>query len=251
MRHLRFLASVGLALVGTVAPATVGDVIYETDDPFGGPFGLWGPDVCIDQSVGVRFTPDADYTLDRVSLWFMNNSATVHPLVEVSLRTDDDSVPGESVPGDEILESWTFNVSTLGWNPMLEVMDSVDHPLLEAGVHYWVVCESQAACGLDGVWNMAGIGSGFMAYGLGYGQAWQPGGSGAVAATIIEGTVAEACPEDINSDGVVNVLDLIDLLLCFGLPASPGCEAEDVNGDSTVNVLDLIDLLLAFGTSCP
>ncbi len=59
------------------------------------------------------------------------------------------------------------------------------------------------------------------------------------------------CPQDINADGVVNVLDLIDLLLCFGLPAVPGCEAEDVNGDSSVNVLDLIDVLLVFGTSCP
>ena len=33
--------------------------------------------------------------------------------------------------------------------------------------------------------------------------------------------------------------------------AVPGCEAEDVNTDGTVNVLDLIDLLLAFGTACP
>ncbi len=46
-------------------------------------------------------------------------------------------------------------------------------------------------------------------------------------------------------------MDLIDLLLCFGQPAVPGCETEDVNLDGTVNVLDLIDLLLAFGTACP
>ena len=59
------------------------------------------------------------------------------------------------------------------------------------------------------------------------------------------------CPADITGDGVMNVLDLIDLLLCFGQPAIPGCEAEDVNGDGTVNVLDLIELLFAFGTACP
>ena len=59
------------------------------------------------------------------------------------------------------------------------------------------------------------------------------------------------CPQDINGDGVINVLDLIDLLLCFGLPAVPGCKAEDINEDGTVNVLDLIELLLAFGTACP
>ena len=59
------------------------------------------------------------------------------------------------------------------------------------------------------------------------------------------------CPEDVNGDGVIDVLDLIDLLACFGLPATPGCEAQDVNMDTVVNVLDLIDLLLLFGTSCP
>ncbi len=56
---------------------------------------------------------------------------------------------------------------------------------------------------------------------------------------------------DVNGDGSVNVLDLIDLLLCVGQPAVPGCEAEDVNCDGTVNVLDLIDLLLKFGSSVP
>ncbi len=65
------------------------------------------------------------------------------------------------------------------------------------------------------------------------------------------GTVTLPCPEDTNGDATVNVLDLIDLLLCFGEPAVPGCEAEDLNSDGTVNVLDLIDLLLAFGTACP
>ena len=56
---------------------------------------------------------------------------------------------------------------------------------------------------------------------------------------------------DLNDDGTVNVLDLIDLLLCFGLPAAPGCEGEDVNGDGTVDVLDLIEVLVRFGlTAC-
>ena len=58
------------------------------------------------------------------------------------------------------------------------------------------------------------------------------------------------CPEDINGDGAVNVLDLIDLLLCFGQPALPSCDREDTNNDGVVNVLDLIDLLLVFGTVC-
>ena len=52
---------------------------------------------------------------------------------------------------------------------------------------------------------------------------------------------------DITGDGVVDVLDLIELLLCFGMPADPPCDTSDVNLDGTVNVLDLIILLLDFG----
>ena len=66
----------------------------------------------------------------------------------------------------------------------------------------------------------------------------------------VSGTVF-ANPANTNGDGAVNVLDLIDLLLCFGLPAAGGCEAEDIDGSGTVNVLDLIALLLEFGSSCP
>ncbi len=47
------------------------------------------------------------------------------------------------------------------------------------------------------------------------------------------------------------MLDLIEVLLCFASPATPGCEAGDINEDGVVNVLDLIALLLAFGTACP
>ncbi len=61
----------------------------------------------------------------------------------------------------------------------------------------------------------------------------------------------DPCPNDVNGDGDVNVLDLIDLLLCFGQPGTPPCDTADVNTDGDVNVLDLIELLLAFGTACP
>ena len=48
-----------------------------------------------------------------------------------------------------------------------------------------------------------------------------------------------------------SALHLIDLLLCFGQPGVPECVAEDINYDGVVNVLDLIQLLLAFGQTCP
>ena len=73
----------------------------------------------------------------------------------------------------------------------------------------------------------------------------------AIFAAGTDGKCKPPCPPDVNGDGVINVLDLIELLLCFGQPAVPGCEDEDVNGDGTVNVLDLIELLLCFGQPCP
>ncbi len=89
--------------------------------------------------------------------------------------------------------------------------------------------------------------------------AWAINNKGEIAgdANSAQGVVAVllspvgASPGDINIDGVVNVLDLIELLLCFGQPATPPCDAPDTNQDGTVNVLDLIDLLLVFGTACP
>ncbi len=58
-------------------------------------------------------------------------------------------------------------------------------------------------------------------------------------------------PADVNADYVVNFLDVIDLLSCFGQPADTPCDAADIDGNGTVNVLDLIELLLDFGESCP
>ncbi|MHC4108430.1 MAG: hypothetical protein ACYSTY_10135 [Planctomycetota bacterium] len=61
----------------------------------------------------------------------------------------------------------------------------------------------------------------------------------------------QPCATDVNLDGVINVLDLIELLLCFGQPGLPPCDRADIDGNGTVNVLDLIELLLDFGTTCP
>lgn len=52
---------------------------------------------------------------------------------------------------------------------------------------YWLAAESEVACGDDGVWNMAGVGTGFSAIGGGPGAPWTPGGEGAVPATIVWG----------------------------------------------------------------
>jgi hypothetical protein len=58
--------------------------------------------------------------------------------------------------------------------------------------------------------------------------------------------VPPPCPADLDGDGVVNVIDLLQLLGAWGT-ADP---TADINGDGIVNVLDLLELLAAWGT-CP
>ena len=51
------------------------------------------------------------------------------------------------------------------------------------------------------------------------------------------------CPEDINGDWVVDVLDLLAVLAAWGNPGGP----EDVNADGMVDVLDLLAILAKWG----
>ena len=51
-------------------------------------------------------------------------------------------------------------------------------------------------------------------------------------------------PEDVNSDGIVNILDLVAVAGAFG---QTGENVADVNGDGTVNILDLVAVAGAFG----
>jgi hypothetical protein len=232
-----------IALMVTCGSASAA-VLYETADPFGGPFGLIGFDVSSTQSVAVRFIPDGDHRLDSISVWFMNNdfSGALHPQVTLSLR-EDDAGGGASVPADAALETWTLAVSAVGWQPVLEVVQSRRRPLLRSGAAYWIVAESEAPGGLDGVWNWAGTGVGFMSICNGDPCEWSSG-QGAVAATVVEGTPAQSA--DLNGDGVVDGLDLALLLGGWGscLTVDP-CFA-DLNGDQVVNGLDLAMLLAAW-----
>jgi hypothetical protein len=233
------LAGASLALLAAPVCAAV---IYETTDPFGSPFGLIGFDISSKQSIGVRFTPDDLHRLQSIGVWFMNNdfSGATHPLVVLTLRTDDSS-GRESIPSDEIIESWTFNVSAVGWDPMLETVESRLAPLLQQGVNYWIVAESEAPGGDDGVWNWAGASLGFTAICNGDPCEWFSG-DGAVAATVVQGTLAA----DLNFDGHVDGFDLGLLLGGWGSCVVVDPCLADLNGDGVVNGFDLGLLLGAW-----
>jgi hypothetical protein len=242
-------ASITIATGFIGAGSARADVIYETNSPFGGPFGLIGFDVSSEQSVALRFSPGSNFTLDRVSVWFMNNdfSGDTHPLVTITLRTND--AAGGGIPSDEILEQWQFNVSAVGWDPMLEELDSVVHPVLQNDEFYWIVAESDAPGGLDGVWNWAANDSGYMSICNGNPCEWSPPPKtgGAVAAGVIEGTPA-VTPGDTNGDGVVDVDDLVAVILAWGdCPKPPKDCPADVDGSGEVDVDDLVMVILNWG----
>lgn len=158
-------------------------IIYETSPP-GGFFGYYGPDVCSYQSVAVRFTPQSAYQLKKLGLWFMNNGPANIPVVRISIRPDLNR-EGNSVPDDQVLEEWKFNVVAQGWNPVFEELDSVNSPHLEKGTPYWIVAESKDHCEKGGVWVMAGESLGFST--VTNDGIWQPGSEGAVPACVVWG----------------------------------------------------------------
>ena len=55
--------------------------------------------------------------------------------------------------------------------------------------------------------------------------------------------IEPGCPEDVNGDGTVDVLDLLAVIAAWGNPGGP----EDVNGDGVVDVLDLLAVISAWG----
>ena len=58
---------------------------------------------------------------------------------------------------------------------------------------------------------------------------------------------AEDCVADINSDGYVNVSDVLQLIAAWGDCSTKDCPA-DLNGDYSVNVIDLLELIDAWGS---
>ncbi len=64
---------------------------------------------------------------------------------------------------------------------------------------------------------------------------------------VVQPAQADPCDTDVNGDGIVDVLDLLDVLTDWG--PCPGCDT-DVNGDDVVDVLDLLEILTDWGQTC-
>ncbi|MCC6321239.1 MAG: hypothetical protein IT438_07370 [Phycisphaerales bacterium] len=242
---------IAAASVAACAASTLADDIFRTENPEGGFFGYIGFDVFPGQSVAARFIPSGAYTLDHVRVWFMSNDfeGGTPQTVRLSLRTDVN--PGtefDSVPSETILESWTQNITAIGWNPVLEDFASLTHTAINAGQKYWIVAESDVPAQFNPVWNWSAFGNEFTATTDGAGTPWE-GGFGAAIALVVEGTpVGGGCIGDFNgSGGQPTVQDIFDFLAAY-FGNDP---ASDVNDSDSVTVQDIFDFLAAYFTGCP
>jgi hypothetical protein len=166
--------------------SAVAEVVYETKDPFGGPTGILGADIYQRQSVGIRFTANQNYSLDEIALWFMNNSANHSEMVNLSLRDNIYSDTLGNIPGEHIYEHWKFQIKSRGWEPQLEKVQSVHHPILQKGQSYWIVAESNALAHQNPVWSFSSEGISYSSYLVN--GVWQSGNSAALT-ILINGSI--------------------------------------------------------------
>lgn len=166
-------------LVAGVVGAVSADTVFDTGTPQGGFLGYYGYDIYVEQSVAVAFTPDQDYMLEDVGVWMMNNNFS-KPGAEYTLSLRADANGGQTLPGS-VIESWTVYTEAVGWNPILETVESLINPVLEAGTTYWIMAEGDEPAFVDpvwvassqsepvwnAIWNTANPGDGWSA---GYGQ---------------------------------------------------------------------------------
>jgi hypothetical protein len=242
---IRFAAISTLA-IAAAAPLASADVIFETADPFGGPFGLVGFDVFTQQSVAVRFVPDQDYRLTSVSAWFMNNDGV--PLlrpVRLSVQTDQ-AVGDLFIPSGDELEVMDLFITAIGWDPQLDTATASGDTVLNAGQSYWIVAESDYGPAENPVWNWATGVTGYISTTRFDTGEWQPGGEGATVGIIVEGDADATCRADIDGDGDLTIFDFLAYQNLF----DAGDLAADFDGDGDLTIFDFLAFQNAFDAGC-
>ncbi|UYV11299.1 MAG: hypothetical protein NCW75_08275 [Phycisphaera sp.] len=242
----RFVTLATLALAA-VAPIASADVIFETNDPFGSPFGLIGFDVFTQQSVAVRFVPDEDYRLTSVSAWFMSNDFA-NPLdrpVRVTVQTDQ-AVGDAFIPSGEELEAMDLLITAIGWDPQLDTAIASGDTVLNAGQAYWIVAESDYGAAENPVWNWATGVTGYTSTTHFATGEWQPGGTGATVGIVIEGNPDTGCRADLDGDGELTIFDFLAYQNLF----DAGDPVADFDGDGDLTIFDFLAFQNEFDAGC-
>lgn len=175
----------GVLCAFSLASPASADTLLDTGAPQSGFFGWWGFDVFVGQSVTIGFTATQNYSFDAVSLWLMSNDFdSPGRTLTVSLQS------GATQPSGTVLESWTFQTAAVGWDPVMETLNSATHPLLQAGAHYWIVAESNEPAFVNPVWVIASNGGTYTSGNIDFSAspAWQIAQGTAVPGTVVTAT---------------------------------------------------------------
>jgi len=71
--------------------------------------------------------------------------------------------------------------------------------------------------------------------------------------SFTDGTVKIRMLEDINGDGVINILDILEVAVAFGSESGwPNWNSDaDLDSNGIINILDLVKIAVKFGETCP
>jgi len=139
----QWIALLALSFLG--AAGLRADTVFSTFGP-GSTFftGVWMVGGPPEDEIAASFVPSHDVTLDTIDFAASLLSGTDNDLTV-------DFAAGPSAPGAPI-ES--FTVTTLAASPSIVTIHSVLHPLLSAGVTYWVVLSAPDPANTSVGWNL-------------------------------------------------------------------------------------------------
>ena len=214
-------------------------VIFNT----GSPDGDDGYAIDINNSIANRFTVNNDYVLEAM-VFYISASTIESSNVTVSIREDNDGIPGELVSD---LSVWTHQIDLLQPNNYNLIVTTDLCIYLDGGNNYWWQINA-ADNNTDAIWIHSNGSLYTYASSSDGGDNWESQGGFAGAGGIWAEQSYETSINDgdVNFDFVVNILDVVSIVN-YILGNDSFTEEQfilaDLNRDGVVDVIDLIQLV--------
>ncbi len=173
--------------------------------------------------------------------------------------SDRNAVPQQKLLADPAAQGDLFGVTiAMGEGLLLVGAGNDDSAGLNAGAAHLFVRDGLAwsprtrflapdAASFDGLGNAVALGRDFAIVGA----AMHDGSSSDTGSAYVFDVICwTACPEDLDGDGRVGVGDLSTLLTNFGRNHGATPKQGDVNQDGVIDLADLADLLVRYGLPC-
>ena len=213
-------------------------IIFNT----GSPDSTIGHLIDINNSVANRINVSNDYVLEAM-VFYMKAENVDAANVKISIREDNNGVPGNLVSD---LSEWEHQVDLLHQFNYNLIVTTDLCIYLEEGYYWWVIEAGDELTQATWIYsngpffNIATTDNG----GTNWNNQISYAGSGAVyAEQIFENAIIDG---DVNSDFIVNVLDIVFLvthILEGTYLTDDQLSASDLNLDGLINVVDIVSLV--------